>query len=380
MRLYKMELYKLCHRKLFMIGVVCVVSILVLFFWIKVRGEEAYVDGIAYQGYQAVQVNRQITEEFKGALTDEKVEKIVELYGFPQKVEVNWWYYKDANFLNGWVEKYLSDGYYYRWDDYEIASRTYLIADTEIGKAAAGKEIVLEYGNGWFIFCEVSEIGFIIGSILILSGVSIVFANEGQKKMLPLLFTTKEGKAKDIYAKIAAAYTVAAGVWLGIVALDFVLCGIVYGFDGLKCIAGTMGLTPIVSTYRPITMLSVGSYMVITLLRSLLGILLLCSVTIYLSARFQNCFHAVVSAALIWMAPILVFMFMSFFGMGGLIIRIIRSVILYLIYASPIYLTMYNALWDCYGIWRLLACLSAAGIIFYTVKAYRKYKLGKNGG
>ena len=373
MRLYKMELYKLCHRKLFMIGAVCVVSILVLFFWMKVWEERTYVDGITYHGYQAVQVDRQITEEFKGALTDEKVEKIVELYGFPQKVEINWWYYKDANFLNGWVEKYLSDGYYYRWDDYEIASRTYLIADTEIGKAAAGKEIVLEYGNGWFTFCEVSEIGFIIGSILILFGVSIVFANEGQTKMLPLLFTTKEGKAKDIYAKIAAAYTVAAGIWLGIVVLDFLLCGMVYGFDGLKCIAGTMGLTPIVSTYRPVTMLSVGSYMVITLLRSLLGILLLCSVTIYLSARFQSCFHAVVSAALIWMAPVLIFLFMRFFGIGGLIIRIIRSVILCFIYASPIYLIMYDALWDCYGSWKLLAGVSAAGIILYTIKAYRKY-------
>ena len=379
MRLYKMELYKLCHRKLFMIGVGCTAGILVLFFWMKVWGEETYVDGITYNGYQAVKVNRQITEEFKGVLTDEKAEKIIELYGFPQKVEPYRWYYQDANFLNEWIEKYLSDGYYYSWDNYETASCAYPIADTEVGKAAVatGKEIVLEYSNGWFIFCEVSMIGFIIGSILILSGVSIVFANEGQTKMLPLLFTTKEGKAKDIYAKIAAAYTVAAGVWLGIVVLDFVLCGMVYGFDGLKCIVGTTGLTPIVSTYRPMTMLSVGSYIIVILLRSLLGILLLCSVTIYLSARFHSCFHAVVSAALIWMAPILIFMFIGYFDIGGVIVRIIRSTIVYLIYASPIYSIMYNALWDCYRIWKFLAGMSAAGIIFYTVRAYRKYKYEK---
>ena len=382
MRLYKMELYKLCHRKLFIIGIGCVVGILVLFFQMKVSEEETYVDGIAYHGYQAVQVNRQITEEFKGTLTDEKVEKIIEIYGFPQKVEEYRRYYQDANFLNGWVEKYLSDGYYNGWGDYKTASIAYPIADTEIGKAAAasGKEIVLGYSNGWFTFCEVSLIGLIIGSILILFGVSIVFANEGQTKMLPLLFTTKEGKAKDIYAKIAAAYTVAAGVWLGIVVLVLLLCGMVYGFDGLKCITGTVGLTPHISTYRPITtlsMLSVGAFMIITLLRSLLGILLLCSVTICLSARFQSCFHAVVSAALIWMAPVLIFLFMKFFGTGSLIIRIIRSVILCLIYTSPIYSIMYNALWDCYRIWKLLAGVSAAGIIFYMVKAYRKYKVAE---
>lgn len=372
MRLYKMELYKLCHRKLFMIGAGCTAGILVLFFLLKVSGEETYVNGITYRGYQAVQVDRKITEEFKGALTDEKVEKIIEIYGFPQKVEEYSWYYQDANFLNGWVEKYLSDGYYNSWNDYKTASIAYPIADTEIGKASVGKEIVLEYSNGWIIFCEVSQIGFIIGSILILFGVSIVFANEGQTKMLPLLFTTKEGKAKDIYAKVAAAYTVAVCVWLGIVVLDFLLYGMVYGFDGLKCIAGTAGLTFNVSTYRPVTMLSVGSYMGITLLRSLLGILLLCSVTIYLSARFHSCFHAVVSAALIWMAPILIFMFMR--DIGGVIVRIIRSIIVYLIYASPVYLIMYNALWDCYRIWKFLAGVSAAGIIFCTIKAYRKYK------
>ncbi len=211
-------------------------------------------------------------------------------------------------------------------------------------------------------------------------GVSIVFANEGQTKMLPLIFTTKEGKAKDIYAKIAAAYTVAAGVWLGIMVLDFLLCAMVYGFDGLKCITGTVGLTPHISTYRPITMLSmlsVDTFIIITLLRSLLGILLLCSVTIYLSARFQSCFHAVVSAALIWMAPVLIFLFMRFFGIGSLIIRIIRYIIACLIYASPIYLIMYNALWDCYGSWKLLVGVSAAGVIFYAVKAYRRYKCEK---
>lgn len=377
MRLYKMELYKLCNRKLFTIGAGCTVGILLFFFWMKVWGEETYVDGTAYYGYQAVQVNRQITEEFKGVLTDEKVEKIVELYGFPQEVETYYWYYQDANFLNGWVEKNLSDGYYYSWDDYETASCAYPLADTEAGKAAAsvGKEVVLEYSNGWFTFCEVSTLGFIFGSILILVSVSIVFANERQTKMLQLLFTTKEGKAKDIYAKIAAAYTVAGGVWIGIVVFDFILCGIVYGLDGLGCMAGTVELAPNISTYRPVTMLSVGSYVVIILIRSLLGVLLLCSVTIYLSARFHSCFHAVVSAALTWMAPVLVFMFIGFFNIGGVITRIIRSIILCLVYASPIYSMRHDALWDCYGSWKLLACISAAGIIFYMIKAYRKYKV-----
>lgn len=86
MKLYKMELYKLIHRKIVVIGVFCVIGILLFFFMIKVADEFAYVNGVTYTGYQAVQINRQITEEFKGVLTDEKVDAIVGKYGFPQEV------------------------------------------------------------------------------------------------------------------------------------------------------------------------------------------------------------------------------------------------------------------------------------------------------
>lgn len=376
MRLYKMELYKLCDRKLFKVGVGCMISIFLLFFWMRVLQESSCVNGVSYQGYQAVQMNKKITEEFKGVVTDEKVEKIIEKYGFPKEVKENYPYYSDSNFLNKWVEQYVSDGYYNNWEDYKPASRAYPIADTELGKAAetAGREIVLEYSNGWHTFCELSVIGFIIGSILIVFNVSVVFANEGQTKMLPLMFTTKDGKEKDIYAKIAAAYTVAVGVWLGVVLLDYLLCNSVYGLDGLECMIGTTEIIMGINFYRPLSMISVGVLLEIILFRSLLGILLLCSVTIYLSARFQSCFHAVVCAALSWMAPVLVFMFMVIFDIGGVIARLIRSVIVCFVYASPIYLVRYDSISDCYGSWKLLACISAAGVVKGTVSAYRKYK------
>lgn len=374
MRLYKMELYKICHRKLFTIGAVCAAALTFLFFLVLVSGEETYVNGITYQGYRAVQADREITEEFRGLLTDEKAEKIIETYGFPQRVEKYEAYYRDANFLNGYVEKYLSDGYYRRYDDYVPASSVYPLAESEVGKAAAvlGKEVVMEYSRGWTAFFDILVIGLVIGSIVIIFSISIVFANESQSKMLQLLFTTKEGKRTDIYAKIAAAYTVSLGVWSGVVILDFLLCGMVYGFDGLDCMIGTTEAMGI-SLYRPLSMLSVGVFLVITLFRSLLGVLLLCSVTIYISARFQSCFHAVVNAALCWMAPVLMWFLIGIFK-GGLIIRIIRSIILCLIHASPVYLVRFDSIMDCYRSWRALALLSAAGIIFYTVRAYREYK------
>ncbi|MBD5492883.1 MAG: ABC transporter permease, partial [Lachnospiraceae bacterium] len=189
MRLYKMELYKLCHRKIFVIGVICVIGILLISFCAYVADEIATVDGIRYTGFKAAQVNRRITEEFRGVLTDEKVEKIVEKYGFPQMVEEGWNYFRDGNFLNYFVLDYLSDGYMRSWTgDYKVAQNVYPIADSDLGavKEITGQEIILEYYQGWNTFLNVMPIGMILGSILILFGISVIFANERQTKMLQL--------------------------------------------------------------------------------------------------------------------------------------------------------------------------------------------------
>lgn len=121
MKLYRMELYKLCFRKFFIVLSAVIAGIVILMFGIQVMDEEATVDGITYTGYEAVQVNRRITEEFKGVLTDEKIQQIVEKYGFPQKVEEGWGYFRDANFLNEFVMNYQTDAYIYDWNDYRSA-------------------------------------------------------------------------------------------------------------------------------------------------------------------------------------------------------------------------------------------------------------------
>lgn len=88
MRLYKMELFKLFQNKIFKIGMLAATGLLFLYFWFaEVGGEIATVDGKFYSGYEAVQMNRKITEEFEGDLTDEKVNQIIEKYGLPTKLE-----------------------------------------------------------------------------------------------------------------------------------------------------------------------------------------------------------------------------------------------------------------------------------------------------
>lgn len=370
MRLYKMELYKLCHKKIFMIGSVCIFAIMSFFFAMKVSEEHAYVDGVTYEGYRAVRINRQITEEFKGVVTDEKVEKIAEKYGFPSEVVYDYGGFRDSNFLNAWVVKYLSDAYLYDWDNYKAATCTYPIADTHLGAAMekTGEDIILEYSNGWEVFLDFIQIGLILGSILTISSISSVFAGEGQTKMLPLLFTTADGKGKDTVAKIAAAFTVSLGIWLGVVMLDFILCGAVFGFDGGNCMIGTTKivlLNPAISA----TMIKVRDFIVIVLLYSLLGTLLLCAETICISAGFYSSFHAVVNSAVCYGMPFLLWMFMSLAG-GPWLIRLIIWVYMYV---SPMYLEMYQAYFDMYGIRHYIEAVAVVIFVYCIIRAYRKY-------
>ena len=362
MRLYKMELYKICHKKFFIIGAVCVIAIVLLAFTIQLMDEEATVDGVRYTGYRAVQINRKITEEFKGTITDEKVERIVEKYGFPSKVEPGWNYFRDANFLSQFVEDYFSNGYVNNTNDYRVATEVYPVADTDIGRVMeyTGKEVILEYYHGWSTFLEVLSYGLVTGSILILCTLSGVFANEGQTKMLPLLFTTKEGKENDIHAKVLAAITVAVGVWLVIFLLDLILCSVVYGLDGLHCYNGmvTWYLLP-----WPEAMIPMGYYILLAAVFSFFGMISLCFITICISAYQKSVFHAVVLSAVCYSAPVLAGMFLN--GLNGMT---------RFLYAAPVFMAINIIIEKVYNIWMILVVISIAVSLLCVATAYRKYK------
>lgn len=306
MRLYKMELYKLCHKKSFLAGLLFVLLVGLFFFYEDLRSESCVVNGVKYTGLSAVRMDRQITEEFKGVLTDEKVNRIIEKYGFPQG-SPDAYDNLESNFLNAFIMKYASDGYNNGWDDYRLASKAVPLADTELGQYhdAAGMTFRLEYFNGWKLFLSTLNVLMLGASILILYIVSVVFSEEEQIGMKPLLFTTREGPDRGTLAKTATAFSVSAGVWFVSVLFCLLLHALTYGTDGLGCIASLI----IHIGFRdcPLLMQTVGAYLAEELLVSLLGMLELCAMTICISARCRSSFHAVVGSGLCYALPFLGF-------------------------------------------------------------------------
>ncbi|MCM1038584.1 MAG: hypothetical protein NC434_04610 [Ruminococcus sp.] len=347
--LYKMELYKICYKRFFAAGVVCMIGILLLSFQMQVLAEETNINGITYKGYAAIRMDREITEEFKGVITEEKARRIIEKYGFPYRMEEDG-ALLNANFLNLFVSEYFRGG-------------SFDIRETDIGRVMemTGEEVYLAYYHGWYVFFNVLQVGMILGSVLLLCSVSVVFSGERQAGMRPLIFTTREGKRKDICARYAAAFTVTGALWLGIVGFSLTLCGFVYGLDGLKCYNG------MVMNYLfawPQRMIPMDAFAALTLFFSFLGMNLLCAITLCLSAKCRSNFYTLVTAAIFWGTPVLAVGLLA----GGRFDGIFRYLA-----AAPVFMVLYLTMEKIYDIWQVVAGIAVAAAVFCVIDACREY-------
>ena len=309
MRLYRAELYKLYHKKTFLICSILTVLTMLFYFWLMVNGETTTVNGITYRGYEAVRMDRQITEAYRGGITDEKVKDIVEEYGLLSEVQNidEWW--NSTNYLIEFAAEYLSDGDVVGWNDFKAPTKVYDVEDTMLGEiqSLSGREIPLAYTTGWMVFFNTLEISLLLTSALLIMSVSIVFAQEEQTGMRSLALTTEEGKTTDVWAKITAAFTLTIVVY-GVVVLSILaLCKCVFGLDGEECpltvaMWGQVMFNPrVAACYMPV---SSFAWMIIGI--ELIAMILLCAITLCASAYCRSTFGAVTTAASLWGMPVLV--------------------------------------------------------------------------
>ena len=359
MQLYRMELYKIFHNKIFKIGMLAMAGLLLLYFGlVEVGGEIATIDGKSYSGYKAVQINRNITEEFKGDLTDEKIDQIVRKYGLPSKFEENMPGWRDGNFLNDFVTKYFTDG---AWENGVIPTERYSLEETELGKTYAkiGKTPYLAYTTGWRVFVEMLQFGLVLGSIMIICVISTIFAEESQTKMLSLIFSTKEGRRKDITAKVLASFTFTCFIFLCIVLSNLILCWMVYGLEGADNISAL-----VLSDCRmqPILFFK---YLIVLISLNFQAVLSLNAITICVSAYQESSFGAVIVAGVCWGMPVLIRVFF-----GGFLAVIVNAMPVFLIMTEMVNDIYYNHMSEI--IWGInllvgIGCM-VKGIITYKEK------------
>lgn len=383
MQLYKMELYKIFHRKIFWIGILAILGLMFVYFWFAEVGDErCVIDGWSYSGYEAVQMNKKITEEYAGTVTDEKINQIVDKYGLPSELNENMPGWKDGNYLNDFVTRFFTNG---SWENGVKPTERYRLKDTDLWKAykeynenidsksekndkkQMKTEILsmwkfkptLEYTTGWKVFGELLQFGLILGSIMIICVISGIFAEESQTKMLPLIFTTVEGKRKDTSAKVLASFTITVLLYAGITGSAWGLCKIVYDLKGGYNLTGVVISG---SMWKTVDKVPFFSYLSVLLILGMLAFLSLNAITLCISAYQDSMFGAVVVTAICWAIPLLVRIFF-----GGFVLILVDSM--------PMFLIMQVNLNDIYSIWYVIAVIAVGVLAVSLTKGILHYKV-----
>lgn len=383
MQLYKMEFYKIFHRKIFWIGILAILGLMFVYFWFAEVGDErCVIDGRSYSGYEAVQMNKKITEEYAGTVTDEKINQIVDKYGLPSELNESMPSWKDGNYLNDFVTRFFTNG---SWENGVKPTVRYRLKDTDLWKAykeynenidsksekndkkQMKTEILsmwkfkptLEYTTGWKVFGELLQFGLILGSIMIICVISGIFAEESQTKMLPLIFTTVEGKRKDTSAKVLASFTITALLYAGITGSAWGLCKIVYDLKGEYNLTGVVISG---SMWKTVDKVPFFSYLSVLLILGMLAFLSLNAITLCISAYQDSMFGAVVATAICWAISLLVRIFL-----GGLVWILVDSM--------PMFLIMQVNLNDIYSIWYVIAVIAVGVLAVSLTKGILHYKV-----
>ena len=383
MQLYKMELYKIFHRKIFWIGILAILGLMFVYFWFAEVGDErCVIDGRSYSGYEAVQMNKKITEEYAGTVTDEKINQIVDKYGLPSELNENMPGWKDGNYLNDFVTRFFTNG---SWENGVKPTERYRLKDTDLWKAykeynenidsksekndkkQMKTEILsmwkfkptLEYTTGWKVFGELLQFGLILGSIMIICVISGIFAEESQKRMLPLIFTTVEGKRKDTSAKVLVSFTITVLLYAGITGSAWGLCKIVYDLKGGYNLTGVVISG---SMWKTVDKVPFFSYLSVLLILGMLAFLSLNAITLCISAYQDSMFGAVVATAICWAIPLLVRIFF-----GGFVWILVDSM--------PMFLIMQVNLNDIYSIWYVVAVIAVGVLAVSLTKGILHYKV-----
>ena len=383
MQLYKMELYKIFHRKIFWIGILAILGLMFVYFWFAEVGDErCVIDGRSHSGYEAVQMNKKITEEYAGTVTDEKINQIVDKYGLPSELNENMPGWKNGNYLNDFVTRFFTNG---SWENGVKPTERYRLKDTDLWKAykeynenidsksekndkkQMKTEILsmwkfkptLEYTTGWKVFGELLQFGLILGSIMIICVISGIFAEESQTKMLPLIFTTVEGKRKDTSAKVLASFTITVLLYAGITGSAWGLCKIVYDLKGGYNLTGVVISG---SMWKTVDKVPFFSYLSVLLIFGMLAFLSLNAITLCISAYQDSMFGAVVATAICGAIPLLVRIFF-----GGLVWILVDSM--------PMFLIMQVNLNDIYSIWYVVAVIAVGVLAVSLTKGILHYKV-----
>lgn len=139
------------------------------------------------------------------------------------------------------------------------------------------KPFTLQYHEGYRRFLNMSSVNALCIMILVCFILSPLFSDEHQKKTDSLILTSKNGKRSFIKAKIFTAFSCSAAITLLILAVAYLICMLIYGFDGFNAsLQNMIGLV----TYN----FTLAEVILLLTVTTIFGSFLMMSITLFFSS------------------------------------------------------------------------------------------------
>lgn len=295
-KIWKEELHKIASRKIIWLGLFALLAFNSLRLVTELNHYSVMADGHVFYGQEAVDKDKALTAQYAGTLTEEKVRQIYSHFGFyqydPGKGTGT------GNFCSRFITEQMTD---YNGDGRSPEEISFLQGEDWEKQAAPllTGDIRFDYVYGWKDLTELYAFMTIMGlSVILIIGLSPVFAQEYTLRTADILLTTPRGKKSGIWIKMAAALFFTSAIFCSSTLYLWLSYLAVYGTQGLDASPALVGVP--MGSYCPDT---IGGFFLFLFALGLAGTLLLTGITLAVSALCKNAFLAVIVSLALFFLP-----------------------------------------------------------------------------
>ncbi len=285
MRLFRMEFYKIAARPAMGVVFLLMAAFFLLVFYQEADGVRTEIDGVVYQGLEAVAKDRELAKEYEGIFTMEKAEEIVQRFGFSGYLmgkDMELLNLREGNFCSQFVTDKMTRFLQTQERPLGFTSGEFW---ENFGKYYVEGNVRFGYTKGWEKLQELWHVADLSLNVWLVLMAVPVFSEEYSRNTIEVLLSTGYGKSRDVRKKIEAALCFGGLAYLLLTFLLFGMAGLLYGWDGLGASAGMAGnyLLFAGSGYW-----SMGFYLFLLFLSGMVGALLNVGITLFISSMLSR--------------------------------------------------------------------------------------------
>lgn len=300
-KIWKEEIYKIASRKIIWCGVLAVLAFLTFRLWTIQKDYTMTIDGQTYHGKTAIEQDKKLAQEYAGPLTKEKVMAIYERFGF------SYYDYNDdgtgefqGNFCSRFITENMTN--FRQLEGGNPAEIQFMEGEeweNNVAPLLKG-DVQFDYTYGWEDLKENYGITLMmLVSVILIIGLSPVFAEEYTLRTADILLTTKRGKKSAVWLKISAAVFFSITLYCLLSLYVWAVYGYVFGTQGLDASA-VMCEVP----YYGFCPKEIGAFFLFMFGLGFAGIILLSVMVPAVSAVCRNSFMAVVVSMILFVIPV----------------------------------------------------------------------------